>query len=273
MPLRTSLEDLFQARLQAELQARPLAAASPLTEADLAHLPPPVRRYVLRSGAVGRPKVQRFRLEFDAEMYRSPGAAPMRATSVQYNFVGGPTRLFHMRARMFGLPVQALHVYAGDEATFQVRLASLLGVVDESGEVISRAETVTVLNDMCFFAPGTLVDPRLAWAPVDDRTAGVTFTSGRRHVGAVLHFNERDELVDFTSDDREALRDGKLQRFRWSTPVEAYGDFGGLRLAARAAAVYHYPEGDFTYGRFTLRSIAYDAAAALAPGPPTCSPR
>lgn len=32
-----------------------------LTERDLAHLPDPVRRYVLRSGFVGRPKVRAFR--------------------------------------------------------------------------------------------------------------------------------------------------------------------------------------------------------------------
>jgi len=265
MPLFTSLEDRFQARLRSELEARPLLPAPPLAEADLDHLPPPVRRYVLRSGAVGRPRVQRFRLEFDALMWRRPGGAPMRATSVQYNFVDGPIRLFHMRARMFGLPVQALHVYAGDEATFQVRLASLVPVVDEAGEVISRAETVTVLNDLCCFAPGTLVDPRLAWTPVDDRTARVAFTSGRRGVEAALHFDGQGDLVDFTSDDREALRDGTLQRFPWSTPVEAHGDVDGLRLPTRAAAVYRYPEGDFTYGRFTLRSIAYDAAATPSP--------
>lgn len=264
MSLLSSLETRFQARLQAELEARPLLPAPPLTAADLTHLPPPVRRYVLRSGAVGRPRVQRFRIEFDALMWRRPGGAPMRATSLQYNFVDGPIRLFHMRARMLGLPVQALHLYQGDEATFQVRVASLVGVVDERGEVVSRAETVTVLNDMCCFAPGTLVDPRLAWTPLDDRSARVAFTSGRRRIEAVLHFNGQDELADFTSDDREALRDGKLQRFPWSTPVEAYGDVDGLRLPVRAATVYRYPEGDFTYGRFTLRSIAYDAAATPA---------
>ena len=66
---------------------------------------------------------------------------------------------------MFGLPVRALHVYRAEAATFQVRVASLVNMVDQSGEGISRAETVTVLNDLCFFAPGALVDPRLAGRP------------------------------------------------------------------------------------------------------------
>jgi hypothetical protein len=77
-------------------------------------------------------------------------------------------------------------------------------------------------------------------------------------VSATLHFNDRDELVDFTSDDRPADDHGALRPLRWSTPIEGYREIDGRRLPTRGRAVYAYPEGDFTYGAFTLRSIAYD---------------
>lgn len=259
------LQPEFEARVREELGRRPAGAAPVLAEADLAHLPAPVRRFVRASGAVGRPRVMGFRAEFDAEMYRKPGAAPMPSTSVQYNLVAGPTRLFFMRSRMFGLPVQVLHDYAGERATFRVRLASLVDVVDEAGPQFSRVETVTVLNDLCFFAPGALVDPRLAWEHVDDRTARVTFTNGPHVVSATLFFNERDELVDFTSDDRPQLVDGAWLPYRWSTPIEGYRVIDGLRLPTRGAAVYAHPEGPFTYGKFILQAISYDVAAPPAP--------
>ena len=102
--------------------------------------------------------------------------------------------------------------------------ARLVTIVDQSGESISSAETVTVLNDLCVLAPGALVGPRLAWEAIDDRSAVVTFTNGRRRVTATVLFNERDELVDFWSDDR--------------------------------------PDGPFTYGSFTLRSVDYDVTEA-----------
>ena len=164
---------------------------------------------------------------------------------------------------MFGLPVRALHLYRDEQATFQVRAARLVTIVDQSGESISRAETVTVLNDMCVFAPGALVDPRLAWEPVDDRTAAVTFTNGRRRVAATLLFNERDELADFWSDDRPESGDNVVH----AAPVEHadladYRDVGGLRLPTRGDAVYQRPDGPFTYGSFTLRSVAYDVTGA-----------
>jgi len=256
-----SLQARYDRVVAAEFAVQPLRpAAALLAPEDLAGLPAPVRRYVERSGAVGRPRPQNMRFAFDADMYRGPGQAPMRATSIQYTFFDQPARLFLMKARMFGLPVRALHVYRQEQATFTVRVASLVNMVDLRGDAISAAETVTVLNDLCLMAPGALVDPRLAWTPVDDRTAAVTFTNGRRRVGATLVFNERDELADFWSDDRPESSSGRFVPSRWSTPVDEYRDVGGVHLIHRGSAVYARPDGPFTYGTFTLRSIEYDVA-------------
>jgi len=262
--VRPSLQESYQARLRAAFAEQPHHPAAPLGEPDLAHLPAPVQRYLRRAGAVGRPRPRNVRLEFDARMWRAPGAAPMAATSVQHNFLARPTRLFLMKARMFGLPVQVFHAYADEQATMQVRVASLVDLVDLSGDELSLGETVTLLNDMSFFAPGALVDPRLAWEPLDERSAKVTFVNGRLRVEATLHFDGQDELVNFTSDHRAALLpDGTLRRSRWSTPVDGYREIDGRRVGTHGVAIYAYPEGDFTYGDFRLRSVAWDVA-----GPP-----
>ena len=86
----------------------------------------------------------------------------------------------------------------------------------------------------------------------------MTFTNGRRRVSATLLFNERDELADFWSDDRPESGDNVVHHRRWSTPMSDYRDVGGLRLPTRGDAVYQRPDGPFTYGAFTLRSVAYD---------------
>ncbi len=257
-----SLRPGFDRALAAEFAAQPLVPAVILTEAHLRHLPEPVQRFVARSGAVGRPQVQNVRAEFDAQMWRTPDQAPMAARSVQYNFAGRPARLFLMRARMFGLPVAARHIYSRESAAFVVRVASLVTITDHSGPVLTAAESVTLLNDMCFLAPGTLVDPRISWDPIDDRTSRATFANGPYRVSATLVFDASDELVDFWSDDRPAAQDdGTLLPVRWSTPISDYREFDGRRLPTRGSAVYAYPDGDRTYGRFTLRAIDYDLAA------------
>ncbi|MFZ1286065.1 MAG: DUF6544 family protein [Candidatus Phosphoribacter sp.] len=245
----------------AEFAAQPFKpGAAALTAGEIAGLPDPVRRYVERSGALGRPRPQNMRVALDANMYRKPGQAPIKARTVQYNFFGRPARLFLMEARMFGIPVRALHIYRQERAAFTVRIASSVNMVDQHGGQISAAETVTVLNDLCLMAPGALVDSRLAWRTVDDRSAGVTFTNGPHTVRATLVFNERDALVDFRSDDRPDSSTGTFIPMCWSTPITEHWDVDGRHVIHHGAAVYERPDGPFTYGEFTMRTITYDMA-------------
>ena len=259
VPRGRSLRSRFDLIVAAEFAAQPLrSAGTPVTTADLDVLPRPVRRYLARSGAVGRPRPQNMRVVLDANMYRKPGQEPMRARSVQYSFFAQPTRIFLMEARMFGLPVRALHVYRREAATFTVRVASTVNMVDLSGPDISAAETVTVLNDLCLMAPGALLDPRLTWAEIDARAAHVTFANGPHQVTATLEFNDHDELTNFWSDDRPDSSSGHFIPMRWSTPITEHRDVDGMHLLHRGGAVYDRPDGPFMYGDFTLHSIEFD---------------
>jgi hypothetical protein len=69
--------------------------------------------------------------------------------------------------------------------------------------------------------------------------------------------------VDFWSDDRPDSSTGTFVPMRWSTPVIEYRDLDGRHLLHSGAAVYLRPDGPFTYGQFTLRSIRYDVPGPL----------
>ncbi len=248
-------------RRRTELLAAPAAAPPLLTEALIAPLPAPVQRYLRLCGWLGRPLPRSVQVDFDTTMFSKPGAAGMRGPAVQLDRFDLPRRLFFMRTRMAGLPVAVLHDYRGAQASMQVRLAPLFDVVDLQGDALARTETVTLLNDLCCFAPAWLVDARLAWRPIDEHRCGVDFTQGAHRVSAELEFNDAGELVNFHSDDRGALqKDGSLRLLHWSTPLRDYREFDGRRVATQGEAVYAYPEGDFVYGRFELKAIQYDRA-------------
>lgn len=253
----TSLPRAFETRRTEALSA-PQEEERLLLEADIAHLPLPVRRYVALTGSVGRPVTNEITLRFDATMYDAPGAPAMTGPVTQYERFDLPRRLFLMTTQMKGLPVAVLHDFNRDQATMRVRLAGLVNVVDIGGPELTRTETVTILNDLCFYAPSRLIDPRLTWTPIDDTRAKVAFTLGLNTVSAELVFNVVGELVDFVSEDRGALeKNGTLRVQRWTTPMSNYRDFGGWRLAGEGDAIWHRPEGPFTYGHFRLTD--YDA--------------
>jgi hypothetical protein len=246
----------FDRILASEVASDALRPHPLVTEANLAGLPAPVQRYIRLSGALGKPRPASLTVTYDAKMYAKPGAAPMTGVAVQYDRFDPPKRLFYMASQMMGLPVKVLHDYDGTEATMRVRLAGLVSVVDAGGATFSKIETVTLLNDLCLFAPAWLTDPRLTWTALDDLSAAVTFRNGPHVVSAVLYFNAAGELVDFSSYDRgEVQRNGVPKMRPWSTPVRDYRDLGRQRVMTYGEAIWKEPEGDFTYGKFAVTAF------------------
>jgi hypothetical protein len=247
-------------------RARP-EAGDVVSEVDLAPLPAPVQRYLRFVGVVGKPRVQNLRAVQRGEMRASPTAPWMASEIEQYDFFDPPSRLFLMRARRFGVPFEAYHRYVGPAATMEVKVASLVKVVDARGKEMNQSETVTLFNDMCLLAPATLIDAAIKWHPIDDRRVAADFSNAGNTIRATLFFGADGALENFTSDDRYQSSDGKTYRkYRWSTPVRSYRDFGGLRLPADGEASWAMPEGELVYARFSLDELAYNVVPLERPG-------
>lgn len=236
-------------RVVADAIARQPPPAPPITDADLAPLPGLVQRYLHYAGVVGQPRPRAFRARFTGRIRGAADAPWMDFVGEQHNFYDPPRRYFWMDATRGGLPVDVLHRYDDAGASMRVRLLSLLTMVDQRGEAMTRTETVTLFNDMALFAPGTLVDPGIRWRELDGRSVEATYTNGPHTVRAVLSFDESGALVDFTSDDRPALAaDGAtLLPQRWSTPIAEYRPQGPLRLASRGEGRYAPASGEYAY--------------------------
>jgi hypothetical protein len=233
-----------------------------VTETDLEPLPDPVRRYLLRAGVVGRARVNDFRLGWVGRIRSGPDAPWMTFTADQLNIWDPPRRFFWMDARMKGLPVDVLHEFDHTGASMRVRLLSVRSMVDASGSELTRAETVTIFNDLCLYAPGALPFADIVWQPIDAHRAAGRFTLGANTVAAELTFDDDGDLIDFSSDDRaQGSADGStFTALRWTTPVRDYAVLGPARVPSRAETRWHPASGAWTYGEFTLTSLAYNVA-------------
>ena len=230
-----------------------------LTEAVIAYLPEPVRKYIRYTGFIDKPNVNNFRIDFSGKIRDHAKPVWMELTSEQYNFIKTPTRLFYLDATMKGLPVAGFHCFKNGVAYMDIRLLSIFKVEYQSGKVMDVSETVTFFNDMCVMAPGALIDKRIEWVEVVGNKVKASFTNNGITISAWLYFNEKGEMVNFVSEDRSALgANGETTKLKWSTPMRDYKDINGYRLASYAEAIYTYPEGDFTYATFELKNIGYN---------------
>lgn len=230
-----------------------------VTETDLASLPPPIQRYLRFVGVVGKPRVLNFAATFRGTIAgtRESPRAPFFVR--QISFFDEPSRLFLLEAGRAGVPFEAFHSFVGREATMQVKVASLITVVNAKGPKMNQSETVTTLNDMCVLAPATLLHPNLSWQEQPDGRVKVIFRHAGNTVAALLTFDDDGALVGFISNDRYQSSDGKsFVQYPWSTPLKDYRDYHGIRLASRGEATWQEPEGDLTYGDFELIDIVYN---------------
>ena len=215
---------------------RALLATRPVSEANIVHLPPPVQRYLRVVGVVGRSRVRYVHARMHGRIRSGPDARWMPLIAEQYNFFDGePSRLFYMTASMFGIPLQGFHRYVGRSASMVVKVAGIVPVANASGTGMTRAETVTLLNDMCIMAPAALPGiSESSGRPIDDWTVMATLTNAGHAIRAELVFNRAGELTNFWSNNRpKSSSDGtSMTPAQWSTPIGGYRLFGPFRLAS-----------------------------------------
>ena len=226
-----------------------------ITAQDLIDLPLLIQNHLKTVGVLGKPKVKNFRIVFTGQM-RDRGKDWFEFTSEQYNFIEEPTRLFFMKAKVSGMPTTGYHRYTPDGASMHIKLASMFTVARVDSPEMFPTETVTFFNDLCLFAPAALIDKRFQWRVINERSVEASFTTGETTITAVLNFNEAGQLINFVSHDRYSV--SEMRPFPFSTPVKDYQEINGHTLPTYGEAVWQYPEGDFVYGKFKVKSIEYN---------------
>ena len=235
--------------------------ASPLAEADLARLPAAIRRYLRSTGVVGHPRVLNMNVRMHGHIRSGLDASWMPFVAEQYSFFGERARYFYMKASRWLVPIHVYHRYTGTAATMQVKVFDQVPIAYASGPEMTKAETVTMFNDMCLLAPATLIDPGIQWEPVDETRTLATFANAGQSIRAELSFNELGELVNFRSDDRWKIEaDGSMRAVPWSTPIHDYRAFGHARLGSRGVGIWHQSDGPFAYVEIEVDEIAYNLA-------------
>lgn len=250
------MKKIYYQEVQEALQGIHGVQRSLVSEDDLKPLPLIVQKYLRKCQVVGEEKVLNYRVEMEGKMRSNPGDPWMKIRSVQYNFVEPVNRIFYIKAFKMGIPATGLHLYKNEKASMVIKLAGIFTVADARGPEMDQGETVTVLNDMCFMAPATLIRKEIKWEILEPTVVRAIFSNGHLQVSAILYFDDEANLVNFISNDRYETKDGKeYKNYPWLTPVGEFREINGIRRPAVAQAIYRRPEGDFCYAEFVIKDI------------------
>lgn len=196
----------------------------------------------------------------------------MPAEVWQYNSVAPIARVFWMRIDMAGglLPMVGRDSYLAGRGRMLGKLFDTIVVADGRGEPFDVGELTTWLNDAVLLAPSMLLAAGATFEQVDETSFEIQLSDCGRTVRALVSVDERGAPVDFRSEDRYADLPGGPVRALWSTPVAGWQVVAGRAIPTRGSAVWHLPEGEFTYGvaDFAPDSIETDPEPGGTPSDP-----
>ena len=250
-------EKMFYDAVKEELKSVEKGDDEIIVVEDLESLPELLQNYLKKAGVIDKPRVKFFKVEMTGEMVMDRGKefAPVKAD--QYTFLESGTRLFYISMDFKGIPINGIHYYNSEEAFMKIKVLDLIKVIDNSGQMMQKAETVTYFNDLCIMAPGGLLEENIKWEVIDDKQVMGTLSKHGHEVSAILTFNEDGMLENFISEDRIYIDSkGNSSNIPWSTPMSTFGSVGEFHLPKAGKAIWHFMEEDFTYIHLTLENVS-----------------
>lgn len=227
---------------------------------DFSQFPEVIQRYMDHCGYIGAPKMSSMKMDYgEVSFAMDRSSEAMHVGYVQYNFASMPSRLALIDASVCGIPFEGLDYYEGGCGGMKGILAKRIPLFNQQGEEMNRACLVTYLAESLFM-PTILLKNDIVFEALDDQTVKATLTYGGETVSGIFSFNDDDEMIAFTTNDRSMTNDdGTMEHFPWTARCGDYREVeSGLMQPTTFQAVWHYSDGDFVYFDGIINNISYD---------------
>jgi hypothetical protein len=220
-------------------------------------LPDPVQRYLQWTGVVARPWIRTAHIRQSGRFRQSTEQSWMPLAAEQIFTTDPPSMVWNATFKMFGLPLmRARDSYNDGQGRMVGKVAGLYTLFDDHGEKLTQGTMIRYLSELIWL-PTAYVSDFISWTTVDDQSAKVTFTDQGRTVSGRMSFDELGRPVTFETMRYKGEND-QFELLPWQTRNHEYGRRDGLNLPIRSTATWLLPDGDLTYGDFTIDEVAYN---------------
>lgn len=218
------------------------------TEGDIIDLPLPVQKYFRYCGYIGTPKMSYMKATYrDVNFLFGKNKPTIKIDYTQYNFINEPIRIAYIASSMYGIPFEGLDSYTAGNGSMKGILAKLFTLFNQTGDVMNKASLVTFLSE-CLIIPNAALQDYIVWEEIDNLHAKATISYYGITASGIFAFNEKGEMLSFTTNDREATAiDGTSEKVKWSAVCSEYEETNGIKKPTSLQAIWHYDDGDLVY--------------------------
>lgn len=247
-----------------ELFRTPSPPRSPLDDAQVETLPPPVRRWARRAGVVGRPRPRSVRLLQRGQLRASVGAPFMTARADQYFRIPDPAFIWRVETKLFRLfPFTGRDRYADGSGSMRIALASRLYVVDAADEKIAEGALLRFLAETVWF-PSAALEPYVAWTAIDETHASATLRHAGLEVSATFEVDALGRVLGIVAQRYLGGGEGATKRTwqvtctHWERLSVDDGSSTGVEVPTAGDVAWDLPSGRFVYYRWRVTELEYD---------------
>lgn len=236
----------------------PYEETAAIITADLLDpLPDPVRRYLHWTGVVGQPWIHTAHIRQSGRFRQSNEQSWMPLTAEQVFTTNPPGMVWNATFKKFGLPlVHGRDTYKDGQGHMFGKVAGLFTLFDERGEKLTLGTMIRYLGELIWL-PTAFLGDAITWTAVDDSAADVAFTDHGRTVSGRMTFDDQGRPLTFETM-RYMGENDKFERMPWLARNHEYGLRDGLNIPVRSTATWLLPEGELTYGDFSIDEVAYN---------------
>jgi len=232
-----------------------------LEETDIRHLPSPVQKWLLNSGAVGQSIIYNGRVEQKILMKMKPDQKNWyTAEALQYTFIDKPAFIWKVDVEMNNLMnFKGRDKFADGKGAMLIKMNSLIKVVDEQGEKLDEGTIQRYLGELVWF-PSLAVSPYVNWEQIDEFSARATINYKNTSGSGTFVFNEKGDFVKFTAL-RYKGNEPDAKRHEWVLTVDEYTVFENIKVPSKMEATWKLDEGDWTWLNLEITGIRYNENA------------
>lgn len=245
----------------AKEQGEQLMAAgrlSKVTLTDIQSQPPVVRKWLMRSGIVGKPAISTVRLKQRGLLRTKPGDKWMPVAAEQYISVAEPAFLWVAKINAGIVHIAGKDQYEKGKGEMIIKMASIAPIADATGPELDQGSLLRYLAEIQWY-PSAALSPCIKWTQINDHAAVATITCNGLSVWGTFSFNEPGDIIAFEAD-RYMEHKGTYTLERWYVPVTGYRVFHGIRIPSEGKTIWKLKAGDFNWFEWKITDINYNPA-------------
>ncbi|PKL88094.1 MAG: hypothetical protein CVV23_11925 [Ignavibacteriae bacterium HGW-Ignavibacteriae-2] len=150
---------------------------------------------------------------------------------------------------------RAIESLTNGSGNILIKLLSSVTVSDASGKQINQSLLTNYLADAVFYPSALMPSENLSWSFIDSSCAKATLSFGELKVSSKFYFNQYNEVVKVTSEDKFKTSKLGYQLVPHTVLYSNYKWFGNYKVPTKVIKQWKVADSVFTYEKYELNDF------------------